>query len=124
MEDELRGDDRADDAKRRGFDARGGAEIFDEDVRDKICKGKVSSKQWLQIHSLWHARGRQSNATMLFGHIESRAHRIDHILRIRALQDESLARANGGGFNAFIPLVYQRENNYLDVKGFWARSKF
>ena len=96
----------------------GGAEIFDEDVRDKICKGKVSSEQWLQIHSLWHARGRQSNATMLFGHIESRAHRIDHILRIRALQDESLARANGGGFNAFIPLVYQRENNYLDVKGF------
>ncbi|MFR8441825.1 MAG: aminofutalosine synthase MqnE, partial [Campylobacter sp.] len=96
----------------------GGAEIFDEDVRDKICKGKVSSEQWLQIHSLWHARGRQSNATMLFGHIESRAHRIDHILRIRALQDESLSRANGGGFNAFIPLVYQRENNYLDVKGF------
>lgn len=96
----------------------GGAEIFDEDVRDKICKGKVSSEQWLRIHSLWHARGRQSNATMLFGHIESRAHRIDHVLRIRALQDESLARANGGGFNAFIPLVYQRENNYLDVKGF------
>ena len=55
---------------------------------------------------------------MLFGHIESRAHRVDHILRIRALQDESLSRDNGGGFNAFIPLVYQRENNYLDVKGF------
>lgn len=89
----------------------GGAEIFDEAVRAKICKGKVSSENWLKIHKMWHERGRQSNATMLFGHIESRANRIDHMLRIRDLQDIS------GGFNAFIPLVYQRENNYLkDVK--------
>ncbi|MFW0696946.1 aminofutalosine synthase MqnE, partial [Aliarcobacter butzleri] len=71
--------------------------------------GKVTSAQWLEIHKLWHEKGRKSNATMLFGHIESREHRIDHILRLRNLQDES------GGFNAFIPLVYQTENTYLKV---------
>lgn len=85
----------------------GGAEIFDEEVRAKICKGKVGSNDWLKIHKMWHERGRQSNATMLFGHIESRENRIDHMLRLRNLQDIT------GGFNAFIPLVYQRENNYL-----------
>ncbi len=90
----------------------GGAEIFAEDVRDKICKGKVSSKEWLEIHKLWHRRGRKSNATMLFGHIESRADRVDHMERLRDLQDET------GGFNTFIPLVYQRENNYLRVENF------
>ncbi|MFW0701792.1 aminofutalosine synthase MqnE [Aliarcobacter butzleri] len=88
----------------------GGAEIFDEKVRKRICGGKVTSAQWLEIHKLWHQKGRKSNATMLFGHIESREHRIDHILRLRNLQDET------GGFNAFIPLVYQTENNYLKVK--------
>jgi len=90
----------------------GGAEIFDEKVRDFICKGKVTSAQWLEIHQKWHERGRQSNATMLFGHIEERSHRIDHILRLRNLQDKS------GGFNAFIPLLYQKENNFLKVKNF------
>ncbi len=90
----------------------GGAEIFDEEVRDYICKGKVSSDEWLQIHRLWHHKGRKSNATMLFGHVENRAHRIDHMLRLRALQDET------GGFNCFIPLIYQKENNYLNVKNF------
>ena len=90
----------------------GGAEIFDEEVRDYICKGKVSSDEWLEIHRLWHEKGRKSNATMLFGHVESRAHRIDHMLRLRALQDET------GGFNCFIPLIYQKENNYLKVKDF------
>ncbi|MCG3709840.1 aminofutalosine synthase MqnE [Aliarcobacter butzleri] len=88
----------------------GGAEIFDEKVRKRICGGKVTSAQWLEIHKLWHQKGRKSNATMLFGHIESREHRIDHILKLRNLQDET------GGFNAFIPLVYQTENNYLKVK--------
>jgi len=90
----------------------GGAEIFAEDVRDRICKGKVSSKDWLKIHEIWHSRGKESNATMLFGHIESRANRIDHMKRLRELQDKT------GGFNAFIPLVYQRENNYLKVEKF------
>lgn len=92
----------------------GGAEIFDESVREQLCAGKVSSENWLKIHSLWHQKGRQSNATMLFGHIESRANRIDHMLRLRGLQDESLGRNNGGKFNAFIPLVYQTQNNYLE----------
>lgn len=90
----------------------GGAEIFDEKVREYICKGKVSSSGWLEIHRKWHERGKKSNATMLFGHIESRAHRVDHMLRLRELQDET------GGFNCFIPLVYQRENNYLKVEQF------
>jgi len=85
----------------------GGAEIFDEKVREYLCKGKVTSKQWLEIHEKWHNKGKESNATMLFGHVETRAHRIDHMLRLRTLQDKT------GGFNAFIPLVYQKENNYL-----------
>lgn len=88
----------------------GGAEIFDEKVRKRICGGKVTSAQWLEIHKLWHEKGRKSNATMLFGHIESRENRIDHMFRLRDLQDTT------GGFNAFIPLVFQTENNYLKVK--------
>jgi aminodeoxyfutalosine synthase len=88
----------------------GGAEIFDENIRKRICAGKVSSKQWLDIHKLWHQRGKESNATMLFGHIESNEHRIDHMLRLRDLQDTT------GGFNAFIPLVYQTKNNFLKVQ--------
>ena len=88
----------------------GGAEIFDEKVRDYICKGKVTSEQWLEIHEKWHQRGKKSNVTMLFGHVESRENRIDHMMRIRELQDKT------GGFNCFIPLVYQTENNYLNIK--------
>ncbi len=88
----------------------GGAEIFDEKTRAYMCKGKVSSEGWLKIHKLWHQKGKMSNATMLFGHIETKAHRIDHMLRLRELQDQT------GGFNAFIPLVYQRFNNFLKVK--------
>lgn len=88
----------------------GGAEIFDEGVREYICKGKVTSQQWLDIHQKWHERGKKSNVTMLFGHVEKRDHRIDHMMRIRDLQDKT------GGFNCFIPLVYQTENNYLNVK--------
>ncbi len=90
----------------------GGAEIFDEKIRDIICKGKVSSENWLKIHEIWHKRDKKSNATMLFGHIESRKDRIDHMMRLRNLQDKT------GGFNTFIPLVYQRENNYLKVENF------
>ncbi len=90
----------------------GGAEIFDESVRKRICGGKVSSSEWLEIHKLWHQKGRKSNATMLFGHIETRSNRVDHMLRLRDLQDIT------GGFNAFIPLVYQKENNFLKVTDF------
>jgi len=87
----------------------GGAEIFDEKVRDYICKGKVTSEQWLSIHEKWHKRGMKSNVTMLFGHVEKRKDRIDHMMRIRDLQDKT------GGFNCFIPLVYQTENNFLKI---------
>lgn len=87
----------------------GGAEIFDEEIRKKICKGKVSSENWLKIHKLWHQKGKQSNATMLFGHIEEREHRTNHMLRLRTLQDET------GGFNAFIPLVWQRDNSFIQT---------
>jgi len=108
-----------DDMIEAGVDSMpgGGAEIFDEEVRNKICKGKVSSENWLKIHELWHKRGRKSNATMLFGHIEKREHRIDHMLRLKKLQDKT------GGFNAFIPLVYQRKNNYLNVTDFLSGSE-
>jgi aminodeoxyfutalosine synthase len=90
----------------------GGAEIFDEEIRNRICKGKVTSEDWLKIHEIWHGMGKKSNVTMLFGHIEKRIHRIDHMLRIKKLQEKT------GGFNAFIPLVYQRKNNYLNVQNF------
>lgn len=90
----------------------GGAEIFDEALRERICHGKVSASRWLEIHGYWHSLGRKSNATMLFGHIENRAHRIDHMRRLRELQDLH------GGFNAFIPLLYQKENNFLKVTHF------
>ncbi|RDU71673.1 aminofutalosine synthase MqnE [Helicobacter aurati] len=95
----------------------GGAEIFDEKIRKKLCHGKADSARWFEVHRYWHSLGRMSNATMLFGHIESRHHRIDHILRLRKAQT-SLERANNkeGGFNAFIPLLYQRLNNFLNVK--------
>lgn len=88
----------------------GGAEIFDEETRKYICKGKVSSAEWLSIHEKWHRLGRKSNVTMLFGHVESLENRIDHLMRIRDLQDRT------GGFNCFIPLVYQTQNNFLKVK--------
>ena len=95
----------------------GGAEIFNEDVRSHICKGKVNSQEWLDIHELWHSKGKMSNATMLFGHIEKRKDRIDHMLRLREVQDRT------NGFNAFIPLVYQRSNNYLKVKDFLSSTE-
>jgi len=95
----------------------GGAEIFDEEVRNYVCKGKVSSEEWLDIHELWHSKGKMSNATMLFGHIEKRKDRIDHMLRLRDTQDKT------GGFNAFIPLVYQRDNNYLKVEDFLSSTE-
>lgn len=104
------------DMAKNGVDSMpgGGAEIFDEEVRKIICKGKVKSIDWLKIHSLWHKMGKYSNATMLFGHIESRQHRINHILRLKLAQNTQ----NEGGYNAFIPLLYQRENNFLNVKDF------
>jgi len=86
----------------------GGAEIFDEVVRAQICKDKCSSEEWLEIHETAHKIGLPSNATMLYGHIESYAHRIDHMNRLRTLQDKT------GGFNTFIPLKFRNKDNQMD----------
>lgn len=85
----------------------GGAEIFDEKIRKEICPSKIDADQWLDIHRTAHKLGLKSNATMLFGHIESIEHRIDHLSRLRQLQDET------GGFLALIPLTYHPEHNPL-----------
>lgn len=85
----------------------GGAEIFDEEIRDKIAGGKCSSEQWLEIHELWHSLGKRSNATMLYGHIETHAHRVDHLERLRVLQDKT------GGFQTFIPLKFRNKDNEM-----------
>ncbi|MBR6655314.1 MAG: aminofutalosine synthase MqnE [Alistipes sp.] len=89
----------------------GGAEIFDEKIRAEICPGKCSSAEWLEMHEKAHRLGFDSNATMLYGHIESIDHRIDHLLRLRELQDRT------GGFNAFIPLKFRSANNGLEALG-------
>lgn len=85
----------------------GGAEIFDEKIRDEIAGGKCSSEQWLEIHKIWHELGHKSNATILYGHLESFEHRIDHLNRLRALQDLT------GGFQTFIPLKFRNQNNQM-----------
>jgi aminodeoxyfutalosine synthase len=89
----------------------GGAEIFAEAIRDEICKDKCSSTQWLEIHEAAHNVGMPSNATMLYGHIESYADRVDHMNRLRTLQDKT------GGFNTFIPLKYRSGNNQMSHIG-------
>jgi len=86
----------------------GGAEIFDEAVREEICGMKTSSLDWLGIHRAAHGLDLPSNATMLYGHLETYAHRIDHLERLRRLQGET------GGFNAFIPLKFHRFNNEMN----------
>lgn len=87
----------------------GGAEIFVPYIREKICDTKLTGEGWLQIHRTAHTMGLRSNCTMLYGHIEDVEARIDHMLRLRALQDET------SGFNVFIPLAYQPENNELGI---------
>lgn len=83
----------------------GGAEIFDADIREQICADKVGAEGWLQIHEAIHNAGMHSNATMLYGHIESYEHRIDHMERLRQLQDRT------NGFNTFIPLKFRNGDN-------------
>ncbi len=85
----------------------GGAEIFHPEVRDVICEHKADSSNWIEIHRTAHQMGIRSNATMLYGHIENAYHRIDHLLRLRELQDET------GGFQTFIPLAFHPENTKL-----------
>ncbi|MBX3139272.1 MAG: aminofutalosine synthase MqnE [Trueperaceae bacterium] len=85
----------------------GGAEIFAERVRKQIARAKVTSDDWLKVHRTAHELGLPTNATMLYGHIETLAERLDHMLRLRELQDET------GGFLSFIPLAFQPDNNRL-----------
>lgn len=89
----------------------GGAEIFNEEIRKKVCFEKSSSDLWLNIHEAAHKLGIPSNATILYGHIESYEDRIDHLSRLRNLQDRT------NGFNVFIPLKYKSENNLLSEIG-------
>jgi aminodeoxyfutalosine synthase len=85
----------------------GGAEVFAERVRRKICHDKASGERWLSIHRTAHTLGMRSNVTMLYGHIETLEERVDHMIRARALQDET------GGFQAFIPLAFHPDNNQM-----------
>jgi aminodeoxyfutalosine synthase len=85
----------------------GGAEIFHSEIRDQIAKDKCTADQWLQIHEEWHKLGMRSNATMLYGHIEEYRHRVDHMERLRQLQD------NTGGFQTFIPLKFRNKDNQM-----------
>jgi aminodeoxyfutalosine synthase len=95
--------------KQSGLDAipGGGAEIFDEQVRRRLCPKKGPAEIWLRVHETAHTLGLRTNATMLFGHVETLEHRLQHLLQLRALQDRT------GGFDAFIPLKYKAENNAL-----------
>lgn len=89
----------------------GGAEIFHPDVRAQICADKVDADGWLHIHETAHRLGMHTNATMLYGHVETFAHRVDHMERLRQLQDKT------GGFNTFIPLKFRnKENDMSDVE--------
>ena len=85
----------------------GGAEIFDPEVRKVICHAKESAEEWLDVHRTWHNLGGRSTCTMLIGHVEKDHHRVDHLRRLRALQDET------HGFTAFVPLAFHPDNNKL-----------
>ncbi|MET1057518.1 MAG: aminofutalosine synthase MqnE [Pedobacter sp.] len=96
--------------KEAGLDSMpgGGAEIFHPEVREKIANDKCNAEQWLDIHEQAHKLGMRTNATMLYGHIEQFWHRVDHMERLRQLQDKT------GGFQAFIPLKFRNQNNQMD----------
>ncbi|MFT3748276.1 MAG: aminofutalosine synthase MqnE [Agriterribacter sp.] len=95
--------------KEAGLDSLpgGGAEIFHPEIRQQICDDKVDAEGWLRIHEAAHKSGMHSNATMLYGHIENYWHRIDHMKRLRDLQDKT------GGFNTFIPLKFRNKDNEM-----------
>lgn len=95
--------------KEHGLDSipGGGAEIFDDTIRKQICEDKCTTEQWLEIHETAHHIGIHSNATVLYGHIETFEHRIDHMDRLRKLQDKT------NGFNCFIPLKFRNTNNQM-----------
>jgi len=99
-----------DDLRQAGLGSMpgGGAEIFHPEVRDKICEHKADAGHWLDIHRTAHRMGISTNCTMLYGHIEKPYHRIDHLVRLRELQDET------SGFQTFVPLAFHPENTGLD----------
>jgi len=84
----------------------GGAEIFDPGVRDQICRGKETAAEWLDVHRTWHSMGGRSTCTMLYGHIETLAHRADHLRQLRQLQDET------GGFTGFVPFAFEPSQSH------------
>jgi aminodeoxyfutalosine synthase len=88
----------------------GGAEIFRNDIRSQIAKGKESAEEYLDVHRQWHELGQRSTCTMLYGHVEILADRVDHLRQLRALQDET------GGYVAFVPLAYQPQDNDIPVE--------
>ncbi len=94
----------------------GGAEIFHPEVRRRICPEKADAETWLAVHRTAHRLGLRTNATMLYGHIEKYEHRVDHLIRLRELQDET------GGFQTFIPLRYHPENNQLGKRATWTTA--
>jgi len=85
----------------------GGAEIFDPQVRDELCRGKESAPEWLDVHRLWHNMGGRSTCTMLYGHVETLEHRVDHLRQLRELQDET------GGFTGFVPFAFEPNTTIL-----------
>jgi aminodeoxyfutalosine synthase len=113
----------------------GGAEVFSQRVRDIVCKGKDTAEEWLEVHRQAHRVGIKTNCTMLYGHVETLEERIDHLIRLRELQDESLATQAAvtagaplpdvnrtgevGAFQCFIPLAFHPENTIFARRG-WA----
>jgi aminodeoxyfutalosine synthase len=95
----------------------GGAEIFNSRVRNKVCPEKINGRRWLQVMETAHRTGIKTNATMLYGHVEKYKHRVEHMLRLRNLQDKT------GGFQAFIPLAFHPLNTELGVKSSESRAK-
>jgi aminodeoxyfutalosine synthase len=85
----------------------GGAEIFDSEIRDKICRGKETAEEWKEVHRIWHRMGERSTSTMLFGHIESLEQRVDHLRQLRELQDET------HGFTGFVPFAFVPQTTEL-----------
>ncbi|HEY2711957.1 MAG TPA: aminofutalosine synthase MqnE [Chthoniobacterales bacterium] len=85
----------------------GGAEIFDPGVRDQICRGKETAEEWLEVHRIWHQMGGRSTCTMLYGHVETNAQRVDHLRQLRELQDQT------GGFTGFIPFAFEPTTTVL-----------
>src|SRR5947209_4982198 len=85
----------------------GGAEIFDAAIRDRICRGKETAEEWLDVHCIWHQMGGRSTCTMLYGHIETLEQRVDHLRQLRQLEDET------GGFSGFVPFAFEPQTTAL-----------